>query len=275
MGMSWTCEQTEARLSDYLDGVLNPAELAEFTAHVPSCVRCAPLVASVSDLLTGLHGMEQIAEPPRLVYSILDKTLGPREAVTGWRAMLAWVRGAASIRLAYGALSVAATLIILVTASGFNWRHPKLSDLKPTAIYLNANRTAHLAYGRSAKFVNDLRVVNEIQSPVRDVLYCEDCLANVMGMSVTPAIVPAPGVSAAPNIGAPGTPVASGLGPSPLLAFFLGFLPGLGAFYNEQYGKGIIHLAIFLFLFIMGVDGAVSGGGEAAVWGCIFSPSGC
>ena len=166
--MSWTCEQTEARLSDYLDGVLNPAELAEFSAHVPSCARCAPLVASVSDLLSGLHGMEQIAEPPRLVYSILDKTLGPRETVTGWRGMLAWVRGAASIRFAYGALSVAATLIILVTASGFNWRHPKLADLKPATIYRNADIKVHLAYGRSAKFVNDLRVVNEIQSRLRE-----------------------------------------------------------------------------------------------------------
>src|SRR5712675_732679 len=165
MGMSWTCEQTEARLSDYLDGVLNPAELAEFTAHVPSCARCAPLVASVSDLLSGLHAMEQIAEPPRLAYSILDKTLGPREAVTGWRAMLAWIRGAASVRFAYGALSVAATLIIVVTASGFNWRHPKLTDLKPTAIYLNANRTAHLAYGRSATFVSDLRANPESTLP--------------------------------------------------------------------------------------------------------------
>ncbi len=166
--MTWTCEQTEARLSDYLDGVLNPAELAEFTAHVPSCARCAPLVASVSDLLTGLHGMEQIAEPPRLVYSILDKTLGPREALTGWRWILGWVRGVASIRFAYGALSVAATLILLVTAAGFNWRHPKLADLQPATIYRNVDRTAHLAYGRSAKFVNDLRVVNEIQSRLRE-----------------------------------------------------------------------------------------------------------
>jgi anti-sigma factor RsiW len=166
--MTWTCEQTEARLSDYLDGVLNPAELAEFTAHVPTCARCAPLVASVSDLLTGLHGLEQIAEPPRLVYSILDKTLGPREAVTGWRALLAWVRGAASIRFAYGALSVAATLIILATASGFSWRHPKLADLKPATIYRSANSKAHLAYASSVKFVNDLRVVNEIQSRLRE-----------------------------------------------------------------------------------------------------------
>src|ERR1700730_6976059 len=166
--MTWTCEQTEARLSDYLDGVLNPAELAEFSAHVPSCARCAPLVASVSDLLTGLHAMEQIAEPPRLVYSILDKTLGPRESTTGWRAILGWVRGAASMRFAYGALYVAATLIIVVTASGFNWRHPKLADLRPATIYRNADRSAHLAYASSVKFVNDLRVVNEIQSRLRE-----------------------------------------------------------------------------------------------------------
>jgi anti-sigma factor RsiW len=166
--MSWSCEQTEARLSDYLDGVLNPAELAEFTAHVPSCARCAPLVASVSELLTGLHGMEQIEAPPRLVYSVLDKTLGPRETLTGWRAILGWVRGVASIRFAYGALSVAATLVIFVTASGFNWRHPKLADLQPAIIYRNADRTAHLAYAHTAKFVNDLRVVNEIQSRLRE-----------------------------------------------------------------------------------------------------------
>jgi anti-sigma factor RsiW len=166
--MTWTCEQTEARLSDYLDGVLNPVELAEFTAHVPSCARCAPLVASVSDLLTGMHGLEQIEAPPRLVYSILDKTLGPRETVTGWRAMLGWVRGAASMRFAYGALSVAATVIIFVTASGFNWRHPKLADLRPATIYHKADSSVHLAYAHSAKIVNNLRVVNEIQSRLRE-----------------------------------------------------------------------------------------------------------
>jgi TM2 domain-containing membrane protein YozV len=105
--------------------------------------------------------------------------------------------------------------------------------------------------------------------PVHDMLYCEDCLARVMGIppAAQPAGAPPPPMPAA-GVGAAPVPT-TGLAPSPLLAFFLGFLPGLGAFYNEQFGKGIIHLAIFLLLFIMGVDGAVSGGAEAALWICI------
>ena len=105
--------------------------------------------------------------------------------------------------------------------------------------------------------------------PIRDVIYCEDCLATIVGIpaaGVTPAL--APGMTA-PPLPVVSVPVQTGLGPNPMLAFLLGFLPGLGAFYNEQYGKGIIHLAIFLFLFITGVDGALSGGAEAALWICL------
>src|SRR5260370_7840076 len=111
---------------------------------------------------------------------------------------------------------------------------------------------------------------------VRDVLYCEDCLANVMGHPATPGAA-FPANSAPPPIAEPAARPASRLATSPVLAFFLGFLPGLGAFYNEQFGKGIIHLAIFLFLFIIGVDGAVSGGAGAALGVfirtlCVFLP---
>ena len=36
--------------------------------------------------------------------------------------------------------------------------------------------------------------------------------------------------------------------PNPLLAGFLGFIPGVGAMYNEQYAKGIVHLIVFAIL---------------------------
>ena len=107
--------------------------------------------------------------------------------------------------------------------------------------------------------------------PVRDVLYCEECLATIVGIPAPPPAV------AAPPAGSPYQMPASSLPPtspsqsrsSPVLAFFLGFLPGMGAFYNEQYGKGMIHLAIFLVLFITGIDGSMSGGAEAALWICV------
>jgi anti-sigma factor RsiW len=165
--MMWTCEQIEARLSDYLDGALAGTERAGFEAHVGECERCAPLVAQVSQLLSGMHAMEQVEAPPRLVYSILDKTLGPRETATGWAAVLGWVRGMASMRFAYGALSIAGTLVILLSALGFSWRKPKLADLQPVNIYRNADRQVHLVYAKGTKFVNDLRVVSEIQSRLR------------------------------------------------------------------------------------------------------------
>lgn len=165
--MTWTCEQTEARLSDYLDLAMTDRDRAAFDAHVNTCESCAPMVANVSHLLTRMHTMEQIEPPPQLVYAILDQTLGPRDRITGWDAVLAWFRGVGTVRFAYGAVSMVATLAIFVTAAGFNWRKPRLADLRPDVVFRNADREAHLVYGRGVKFVNDLRVVNEIQSRLR------------------------------------------------------------------------------------------------------------
>jgi len=163
--MTWTCEQVETRLSDYLDGLLAGPERAEFEAHANSCPECAPLLASVRGLMSEMHSMEELEAPPRLVYAILDKTLGPR--LTSWQVFLQTLRGLATPKFAYGAASVMATLIILVGSSGFSFRKPKLAELRPAAIYHNADRQAHRVFARSVKYVSDLRVVYEIQSRLR------------------------------------------------------------------------------------------------------------
>jgi len=46
-------------------------------------------------------------------------------------------------------------------------------------------------------------------------------------------------------------PVARPAGSSsPAVAFILGFFPGLGAIYNGQYNKGLIHIAIFASIIV-------------------------
>ena len=166
--MTWTCEHTETRLSDYLDGLLAGAERSAFEAHVAGCAECAPLLASVRGLLGEMHAMKEEELPPRLVYAILDKTLGPRETFSVWQALRSLLRGLASPKFAYGAASVFATCVVLVYAAGFSLRRPKLADLRPATVYHNTDRQIHLVYARSVKYVSDLRVVYEIQSRLRE-----------------------------------------------------------------------------------------------------------
>ncbi len=165
--MTWTCDQIEARLSDYLDGLLERPEQTAFNEHVAGCAQCAPLLAGVRSVMSEMHAMEPIDAPPRLIYAILDQTLGPRETVTTWQALGNFLRGLASPKFAYGAASVMATFVILFTASGISPKKMKVSDLQPTNLMRNFQRQGHLAYAKVEKSVSAWRVVNEIQSKLR------------------------------------------------------------------------------------------------------------
>jgi hypothetical protein len=83
--------------------------------------------------------------------------------------------------------------------------------------------------------------------PVRDVLYCEDCLATIMGI---------PGAVSAvePSAGIPASVAAAPVPPrsvsSPGIAFVLGLFPGLGAVYNGEYNKALIHIVVFAAMIV-------------------------
>lgn len=71
--------------------------------------------------------------------------------------------------------------------------------------------------------------------PVANSVYCEQCLAERLGHG--------------PVAGVPGGPVP--MVPSaanPGLAALLGFIPGVGAMYNGQYVKAIVHVLVFVVL---------------------------
>jgi LiaI-LiaF-like transmembrane region/B-box zinc finger len=75
---------------------------------------------------------------------------------------------------------------------------------------------------------------------VRGALYCETCLAAMMAPQ-------GPAAQFAPTAPAPGYAYAAvePQGPNPATAAVLGFVPGLGAVYNGEYVKGLIHVIIF------------------------------
>jgi hypothetical protein len=69
---------------------------------------------------------------------------------------------------------------------------------------------------------------------VRGVIYCEECLAARVGDPAAAGAVP-------PIPATPG-------GANPVLAAMLGFIPGVGAMFNGQFVKALVHVGIFILL---------------------------
>jgi Putative zinc-finger len=164
MPMNWNCTTTEERLTDYLDGVLTPDEAAALSAHTASCATCARMVSEVSNLVREMQRIEPLDPPVHLTARILDATLGPRTQGPDWRKWFGWVSVVWQPRFGMGAATVAASFAVLFHAFAPVGKKVTLADLSPLAIARTANRQVHLTYARGVKFVNDLRVVYEIES---------------------------------------------------------------------------------------------------------------
>jgi TM2 domain-containing membrane protein YozV len=84
-------------------------------------------------------------------------------------------------------------------------------------------------------------------------IFCEPCYTAVTTGAIPPAGAVPPagyGYGAVPPVVPPSAPGE----PNPGIAALLGFIPGVGAMYNEQYAKGIVHLMVFALLVLLTSD---------------------
>jgi anti-sigma factor RsiW len=162
--MNWSCETLEERLSDHLDGLLSAKEERSLAAHLEKCARCSALVAQVSGTVASVHRLYPVLEPPELIPNILEKTLGRKRRKSALPVWLGWLQPVWQPRVAMGFAMVLLTAVLSAQATGLDIRQLQWKDLHPMNVYRQTNRQAHLLYARGVKFVNDLRVVNEIQS---------------------------------------------------------------------------------------------------------------
>lgn len=166
--MDWNCTLTEERLSDFLEGTLLADEQAAFAAHTAGCAHCSEMVASVDALLGQMHAIEPLPMPPQLTARILTATrgesIGARERWRGWAWWPRWAPAVWQPRVAMGIATALATLVIVIHAVSAAPGGSKIAQLNPLHVLRAGNRQVHLAYAHTAKFVNDLRVVYEIEA---------------------------------------------------------------------------------------------------------------
>src|SRR5665213_2665453 len=123
---------------------------------------------------------------------------------------------------------------------------------------------------------------------------CSDCQRPALGSVYCDVHLPAPAPSAAPPTSAPytpnpyaappasspytapvGTPYAAPSVPDdsvhPVLALLLGLIPGVGAIYNGQYAKGLVHAIVFGLLVSVIANGHGNNGGMDALVGIMIA----
>ena len=104
----------------------------------------------------------------------------------------------------------------------------------------NHPERVHTAYCRTC----GKALCNDCVRNVRGVIYCESCLAERLA-----GVQPPQAYAAAAEGQVIINPDARV--PSPGLAATLGFIPGVGAMYNGQFMKGVIHVLVFVCMIWM------------------------
>jgi hypothetical protein len=118
---------------------------------------------------------------------------------------------------------------------------------------------------------------------------CPDCQRPALGSVYCDVHLPAPAPAAAPYTPSPyaappasspytapagtpyGTQTALDDSVHPVLALLLGLIPGVGAIYNGQYAKGLVHAVVFGLLVSVIANGHGNNGGMDALVGIMIA----
>ena len=178
------CNEFESMLSDVLDGKVSGPQETRFQAHARVCPKCGPLFAEVESGQHWLKTLEEVEPPAHLVSNILAATSGidsyrlqavvpawhkPSllERIREWADSFAgpvWStvrqpRFAMSFGMAFFSLSVA------LSVAGVKPADLKQVDLTPNGL----RRTYYSTTSRVVKYYDNIRLVYEIESRVRDI----------------------------------------------------------------------------------------------------------
>jgi Putative zinc-finger len=179
------CTQFEALLSEALDGTLSEPVLASLRAHAAVCADCGPMLAAAHAGMSWLKSLPEVEPPRNLVRNILIATSGAQAAAplrqagptSPWGERLRqWTRplptAFSAVLQPRFALSLGMaffSVMVLLNAAGLHLTSLRAADLRPSAIQENLSRTYNETTARAFKYYENIRLVYEIESRVRDI----------------------------------------------------------------------------------------------------------
>lgn len=170
------CAEFDALLTDALDGTLSAAKLASFEQHKSACATCGAMFAEAEAGLKWLETLDEVEPPTNLVHNILAVTSGRTETIEAaapekpavWDRVRAWVQPhVAPLLTPRFAMSMAMaffSITMVMNVAGIRIKDLKKVDLTPSGI----TKTYYESQARVVKYYENIRLVYEIESRVRD-----------------------------------------------------------------------------------------------------------
>jgi len=163
------CADLEILICDYVDGTLASDRIAEVERHLAECPLCAELARDSAAALQFMDRVAAVEPPPELVTRILFEA--PWSKGKAKSKVRVWMGAILSpfLQPKY-AMGMAMTILSISMLAKFVTpvRQPKLSDLRPSAVWAGLEDRAVRAWGRTVKFYENLKFVYQIQTTLRE-----------------------------------------------------------------------------------------------------------
>jgi len=167
-----TCAEFEILLCDYLDGTLRTAERTALENHMAGCLGCAELARDAAGVTAFLEAVPAAEPPAELLTRILHQAPRGKQTVerpSRWRRYFGtWVEGVLQPRYAMGMAMTVLSLAMLARFAHIEPRPLRASDLDPVRAWQAIDDRAQRVWDRTMKYYDNLRLVIEIQSRLKE-----------------------------------------------------------------------------------------------------------
>jgi hypothetical protein len=166
-----TCAELEILLCDYVDGTLRAEEKTALESHLAGCSDCAELAKDVAGVTAFIQTVAPADPPAELLTRILHELPTARPAAekrSWWRNWFGWVHGFLQPRYVMGMAMTVLSFSMVARFAHIDARQLRPSDLDPVKIWAGIDDSTHRVWDRAVKYYDNLRLVIEIQSRLKE-----------------------------------------------------------------------------------------------------------
>jgi anti-sigma factor RsiW len=164
------CAELEELICDYVDGTLSAARKAEVERHLEACPACAEVARDSAAAVAFMERAADVEPPPELITRILFDAPWTRKTPLKGRGPFSRLsKLIAPVLQPRFAMGMAMTILSFSILSRFvPMQQLKAADLRPSEVWASLDDRAHRAYARTVKYYENLKVVYQIQTLLRD-----------------------------------------------------------------------------------------------------------